>query len=107
MQSKGSLYSDIPEQLKDELFTTLMEKKGVKIERIVSDGHSSPTDFWYDQDQDEFVLLIKGCATLEFDGKYPCETLAEGEYFFIPAHRKHRVKSTAGNMKTVWLAIFV
>ena len=51
----------------DELFTTLLEAASVRIERIVSHGHFSPTGFWYDQDEHEWGIVLKGAAQLRFE----------------------------------------
>ena len=77
----------------------------MRIERIVSHGHASPADFWYDQEEAEWVLLVQGSALLAFaDGR---ETALEaGDYVHIPAHCRHRVVQTDPNMPTVWLAVF-
>jgi cupin 2 domain-containing protein len=101
---KSNLFNDIPEALPKELVEILAENAQVRIERIVSDGHASPEGFWYDQDQNEWVLLMSGSATLEFEN----ETVAlnPGDHLQIPAHRRHRVVSTSQNGKTVWLAVF-
>ena len=39
----------------------------VRIERIISHGHASPADFWYDQAQHEWVIVLKGAARLQFE----------------------------------------
>ncbi len=101
---KRSLFSDIPVELPEELLTVLAERAGVKIERIVSDGHASPEGFWYDQEQDEWVLLISGSAVLTV-GDERVE-LAAGDHLLIPAHQRHRVESTSKTEKTIWLAVY-
>ena len=55
-----NLFVDLPNKLPDELFTTLLEVANVRIERIVSHGHASPAGFWYNQDQHECVIVLKG-----------------------------------------------
>ena len=86
----------------EENFLTLFESDSVKIERIVSHAHSSPPGFWYDQAEEEWVILMRGEATLEFaDGDLV--ELKEGHYLAIAPHVKHRVKQTAP--QTVWLAL--
>jgi len=85
-----------------EDFLTLFESKSIKIERIVSHAHSSPPGFWYDQSEMEWVMLVRGHATLEFaDGELV--ELKEGDYLAIPPHVKHRVRETAP--ETIWLAV--
>jgi cupin 2 domain-containing protein len=65
---------------------------------------SSPPGFWYDQDRDEWILVIKGTAELQFaDGK--SVTMNAGDYLLIPKHEKHRVEHTSEEV--VWLAVHV
>ncbi len=74
------------------------------IERIVSRGHTSPEKGWYDQQRNEFVLVLKGAARLEFeDGRV--ENMEPGDWLDIPAHAKHRVAWTDESQETVWLAV--
>jgi cupin 2 domain-containing protein len=98
------LWAEIPESLPQELITTLVRAAHVRIERIVSQGHASPADFWYDQDEHEFVLLVQGAARLRFEDSLL--ELHPGDWIEIPAHRRHRVEWTAPDEKTVWLAVF-
>jgi cupin 2 domain-containing protein len=106
MTSNGSLnlLSSIPATLPDEITETLVQAKHVRIERIVSHGHSSPEGFWYDQDESEFVLLIHGAARLRFENEVI--EMKPGDWINILAHRKHRVEWTTPDEKTVWLAVF-
>lgn len=101
---KKNLFEEISDDLPEELFTVLAEGDGVKVERIVSDGHASGEGFWYDQTQNEWVLVISGSAVLEFEDDVV--ELKAGDYIMISAHRRHRVKSTSTAGKTVWLAVF-
>jgi cupin 2 domain-containing protein len=99
-----NLYADIPEVLEKELFDTLAIGRDLRIERIVSLGQSSPAQDWYDQDSDEWVVLLRGAAIIAYsDGSEV--TLGEGDYLHIPAHCKHRVQWTDPERSTVWLAI--
>jgi cupin 2 domain-containing protein len=99
-----NLYTDIPEYLPKELVDVLAESSNVRIERIVSDGHTTPEDFWYDQEQNEWVLLASGAALLEFEDRKL--EMKAGDHVLIPAHQKHRVASTSTTEKTIWLAVF-
>lgn len=105
---KQNVYNNIPSEFPEELFTTLAEGREMKIERIVSDGHASPEGFWYDQEQDEWVLLLTGSAVLSIEKESGIEqvALASGDCLLIPAHRRHRVESTSKTEKTIWLAVF-
>jgi len=88
----------------EEIFTTLIERADVRIERIVSRGQVTPPDAPYDQDHDEWVLLLAGAARLwtEPDGE---RMLAPGDALLIPAHVRHRVTWTQADPPTVWLAV--
>jgi len=88
----------------EEIVEILAENKNVRIERIISTGQSSPPEFWYEQEENEFVLLLSGEAELEFEDKII--SMKSGDYLIIPAKQKHRVKSTSNNTHSVWLAIF-
>ncbi len=104
----NNLFNDIPDELTEELFTELATGGKVRVERIVSDGHVSPEGYWYDQEQNEWVLLISGSAVLAIESETGIEKieLQSGDYLLIPAHQRHRVESTSKTEKTIWLAIF-
>jgi len=106
MNNIKNIFSDIPENIPEEIFETLVRNKNIKVERIVSKGHRSPKDFWYDQEQDEWVLVLQGEAKLLFQHEKQPILLKAGDYINIPAHRKHRVEWTTPNTETVWLAIY-
>jgi cupin 2 domain-containing protein len=95
---------DLPRHLPSELTTVLQEGPGVRIERIVSTGHRSPDGFWYDQPENEWVMVLAGAARLQFEDQMM--ELLPGDYVNIPAHRKHRVEWTSPDEPTVWLAVF-
>lgn len=101
----GELTSRIPAALPEELIDILSDHGGVRIERIVSRGHTSPPDFWYDQEEHEFVLLVQGEARLDIEGR-PALSLTAGTWVLLPAHTKHRVAFTPLEVDTIWLAIF-
>jgi cupin 2 domain-containing protein len=105
---KRNLFEDIPGELPEELIAVLAENERVRIERIVSDGQSSPDGFWYDQEQEEWVLLISGSATLSIEKESGVEAveLSPGDHLLIPAHQRHRVESTSQTEKTIWLAVY-
>ncbi|MBE0662281.1 MAG: cupin domain-containing protein [Bacteroidales bacterium] len=87
-----------------EMFEILLSGNNFKVERIVSTGHITPEGKWYDQQLDEWVLLIQGQARLEFDNNEIIE-LIPGDYLMIPAHTRHRVAFTSTEPKCIWLAI--
>lgn len=101
-----SIYDNITSGLEMEVINTLVHAGPVRIERIVSEGHASPEDFWYDQDQPEWVILIQGSATLEVEGRPEPVELKPGDYVNIPARCRHRVARTDASQHTIWLAVF-
>ena len=101
---KHNLYGDIPASLPQELFTTLLQREGMRLERIVSAGHATPEGEWYDQPQEEWVVLMSGSAVLQIEGEAPV-ALQPGDYLLLPAHCRHRVVATDSTMKSVWLAL--
>ncbi len=99
-----NIFENMPSELKEEFFEKLIETDDFVVERIISEGHSSPENFWYDQETNEFVLLLKGNAKITFKDRETID-LKPGNYFVIPAHKKHRVEETDKNEKTFWLTI--
>ena len=102
----GDLFHAIPPSLPTEISDCLMQSGNVRIERIVSKGQHSEPSFWYDQSEHEWVLLLKGAATLRFEQGNKTIHLTPGSYVDIAAHEKHRVEWTAEDEETVWLAVF-
>jgi cupin 2 domain-containing protein len=84
----ANIFLNIPQPTADEFFETLVQRPDVKIERIISHGHSSPKDFWYDQDMNEWILLLKGRARLMFEGEAKQVEPSPRNYLNIPAHKR-------------------
>ena len=84
---------------------TLLERKGLRIERIVSTGQTTPKGQWYNQGTDEWVLVVKGAAKLRIEGEEEDRELAAGDWILLPAHCRHRITWTQAMPPTVWLAI--
>ncbi|PKN71751.1 MAG: cupin [Deltaproteobacteria bacterium HGW-Deltaproteobacteria-12] len=103
IDSMTNIFSDIPENQKAELIETVLQTSNFRMERIVSQGHCSPEGFWYDQDENEWVILLKGSAGIRFEEKEELIVLHPGDYIQIPRHLKHRVEWT--DEETVWLAV--
>ena len=101
----GNLFSEIPQDIPEEIFQTLIQSEHIKIERIVSHGQSSAQNFWYDQQQNEWVLLLQGHACIAFENGESV-ALNAGDYLNIPAHVKHRVEYTHEEQITIWLVVF-
>lgn len=102
--NKSNIFDLIPATLKDELFEELISKDALKIERIVSHGHTTPQNEWYDQRNNEWVILLQGEAIISFLNEDEIR-LKAGDYINIPAHKKHRVSWTKLDENTVWLAV--
>ena len=99
-----NLFHDIPGGMPEELVGEILRTDTFRVERIVSRGHASPPGFWYDQETDEWVLLVKGSASLRFfDGREVA--LAPGDHLLIPRHMRHRVERTDAEGETIWLAV--
>jgi cupin 2 domain-containing protein len=103
---KGNICSAIPDRFPEEIMETLVNSRRVRIQRIISDSHASPEGFLYDQDENEWVLLLKGSAALRFERGEEVLILEPGDWVDIPAHVRHRVEWTGQKQKTVWLAVF-
>ena len=102
----GSLTSGLPSQPRaQEIAEVLLERPGLRIERIVSTGQATPEGQWYDQETDEWVLLVSGRARLRIEGEAQDRELGEGDFVFLPAHCRHRVAWTEQEKPTVWLAV--
>ena len=97
---------DLPKPLPDEeVFNDLIPPKGVKIERIISNGQTTPAGEWYDQDLHEWVVLIQGEAELEYENGHTLRLIA-GDHVLIPAHVRHRVVFTSKDPPCIWIAVF-
>ena len=105
----GNLFADVADvsvaNKGEETFSEILARPGLKIERIISQGQISPPGFWYDQAWNEWVIVLKGSATLRFEHEPPARSLGVGDYVFIPARKRHRVEWTEPQQPTVWLAV--
>ena len=100
-----NIFAGIPDQIQKELFETILNTGFFKLERIVSMGHATPEGQWYDQNKDEWVLLLKGRAGLRIEDRANEVVMETGDHIHLPAHLKHRVEWTDPEKETVWLAI--
>ena len=103
-----NLFAHAPDQSRDEIVDELLRGGPFKLERIISSGQATPPGEWYDQEQDEWVILLSGAARLRFvDDDNGDETiqLQPGDYLNIPAHARHRVEWTDPDQKTLWLVL--
>ena len=100
-----NLFENIPDNLPAEHFTDLVQEANIRIERIVSLGHTSPESGWYNQAENEWVMVLEGSGTILFEngGEH---VLNKGDYLNIPAYTKHKVTRTDPKNLTIWLAVF-
>jgi len=100
----SNVFSGVPDLFLEELFQSLVKTPHVRVERIISRGHTTPPGEWYDQEQNEWVLLIKGAAKVRFENDLI--EMKPGDFIDIPAHQRHRVEWTTPDEATIWLAVF-
>ncbi|MFL5339113.1 MAG: hypothetical protein ACJ8F7_03015 [Gemmataceae bacterium] len=103
----ANLFAGIPAELPAELIEVLWRSGPARVERIVSRGHATPPGEWFDQDTDEWVVLLTGAAGLRIDGRSDVVMLRPGDHLLLPARRRHRVEWTAADVETVWLAVHI
>lgn len=99
-----NLFENLPTSIPVELIRVLASNRHGRIERIVSHGHASPDGFWYDQDEQECVIVLKGAARLQYEDT--SVEMKPGDFVNIPAHKRHRVEWTTPDEPTIWLAVF-
>ena len=102
---RENLFSQIPDSIQDEIYETLLKTGQFRLERIISFGQKTPPGEWYDQEMNEWVVLLKGSAGLLFDGGEEVLVMQPGDSVHIPAHRRHRVEWTDTEQVTIWLAL--
>jgi cupin 2 domain-containing protein len=88
---------------REEVILQLVDGDRFKLEHIQSYGEASAEGFWYDQSTDEWVALIAGSATIEFEAGVL--NLIAGDAIMIHAHQKHRVAKTS--LDAVWIALHI
>ena len=79
----GNLFADVADvsaaNIGEEAFSEILARPRLKIERIISQGQTSPPGFWYDQAWNEWVIVLKGNAKLQFEHEPAARTLSTGE----------------------------
>jgi cupin 2 domain-containing protein len=100
-----SLLANLPQDLLKERFETVLETPAFRLERILSRGHATPEGEWYDQELDEWVVVLQGAARLVIEGRAEEIVMNPGDALLLPAHCRHRVDWTAPDRVTVWLAL--
>jgi len=101
----ANIYTKLPAIKDKEIFQTLFKNKKLKIERIVSQGQSTKKGKWFREKRNEWVIVLKGRASLIFRRDNRLVKLKAGDYIFIPAKAVHRVEWTTKQQKTIWLAV--
>ncbi|KIL99253.1 hypothetical protein CCC_03471 [Paramagnetospirillum magnetotacticum MS-1] len=102
----GSLFEKIPDDdFGAESIDTLLQGGRFRLLRIVSNGQTTPEGQWLDQDDDEWVVVVKGAGMVRIEGEDHSRALTPGDWLFLPAHCRHRVEWTAPDQPTVWLAL--
>jgi len=101
---KTNIFTNIPKKLNEELFEDILNKPNIKIQRIISDGNTEEEFQWYDQNNDEWVIILQGAAIIEFKDEDDIK-LETGDYINIPAHKKHKISWLNKDIKTIWLAV--
>lgn len=106
MQGKVENIFKLPHKLpSEELFEILLNNDRVLIERVVSTGQITPEGEWYDQERDEWLIVLQGEGELGYEDGSRIK-LSKGDYLLIPAHQKHRVEYTSSEPPCIWLTIF-
>ena len=100
-----NLFRDLPEMMIEEMSEALLDTQQFRLERILSAGQRTPPGEWYDQNTNEWVILLSGEAGVLFEGEAEACVMRPGDYVHIPAHKRHRVEWTDTKQKTVWLAL--
>lgn len=103
----GSLFANVAERLAAERFDPLLQRTGIRIERIVSTGQTTPPGEWLDQAWDEWVLVVSGAAEVLLETEDAPRPMRAGDYLFIPARVRHRVVFTDTERATIWLTIHI
>lgn len=106
MKNEISNVFKLPQQLpQEELFEALLDNDQVLIERIVSTGQVTPQGKWYNQEKNEWLMILQGEGELGYEDGSRIK-LTTGDYLFVPAHQKHRVEYTSTEPPCIWLTIF-
>jgi cupin 2 domain-containing protein len=105
MPEPSNLFAGLPDASAAEQLETLLAAGPLRIERIVSLGQASPEGFWYDQETDEWVLVVQGAARLRIEGEAEPRELGPGSFVNLPARRRHRVEWTDPAEPTIWVAV--
>lgn len=100
----NNIYQNIPDYAKTEIFEDILKSENIRIERIISYGPESNDSEWYEQNENEWVILIEGKAKLIFEDSELI--LEKGDHINIPAMKRHKVEIIEKENKCIWIAVF-
>ena len=100
-----NIFSALPKAAPGEIIESILKTDQFTLKRIISTGQATPPEEWYDQDDDEWCILLSGSAGLRFADEAQVVVLKAGDYLHIPAHKRHQVAWTEADQPTVWLAL--
>jgi len=103
----SSLFDDVPGPREQERVEVLLDRPDLRLERVISTGQATPDGIWYDQEEDEWVAIVRGRAGLRFEDETRVRILEPGDHLLISAHRRHRVEWTDATEPTIWLALHI
>jgi cupin 2 domain-containing protein len=107
MSISSDIWNDLPHYpQKLEIIDEIFHQDNIRIERIMSSGQVSPAGFWYDQTENEWLILISGYAELSLQNPDQTVFLKPGDFLYITAHRKHRINITDPDNPTLWITLF-
>jgi cupin 2 domain-containing protein len=99
-----NIFKTNPEKPNEEIFEIILNNKNLKLERIITNGQTTPPGEWYNQENDEWVVLIQGSALILFENE-KFIILNKGDHILIPKNCKHRVQWVDSNQECIWLAL--
>ncbi|MGC6482850.1 MAG: Nif11 domain/cupin domain-containing protein [Synechococcus sp.] len=100
------LFRGRPPSMGAEHIRTLHSGETWRLELIHSCAASTPADIWYDQQEHEWLTLLRGSARLQLDDPWQVLDLCVGDGLYLPPHRRHRVERTDPDPGTLWLALY-
>jgi len=87
-----NMFASSRKNTSEEIIEPLLCESTFELQRIVSTGQATPDDQWLSQQTHEWVVLLKGSATIRFEEGGQALTLKPGDFFNIPAQTRHRVE---------------
>lgn len=100
----ANLFADLPDARRGEVFDAVLARRGLRIERIVSHGQATPADAPFVQEENEWVLVLRGTAGIRLEGAGEVALVA-GDHMLIPGGVRHWVTRTDPDAPTLWLAV--